>query len=612
VPSFKAPTGDTTASRIKTLVIHVDRVKGRAEADDFLQEVGVARDVVHDETRPVSVAIWRKALESFARRYGTDEIARISPDVVHTSNLGPWVHVLRNAESIADAYRLLEGATTNLSSTTRIETLEAGADFWRGRLHVLHDPALERGGLLATARVAELMAVPTLFGFPPARVRETASLERGDGHYAYEARWVEPGTGATRWLAVVVTAIAFAVVGWITFRSSGAIVMAVLGAAVGVLAVRFWAMELARRAQVKAQSIRIRALERSLELQEIPDRPTGLGELDGQVIAGLYRLHARLGAGATGVIYEALRISDRAPVAVKLLRAAVAQDTVASDRLRREAEALRLAWHPNVVELYDHGVLPDGTSYLVMELLKGETLATKLAKQKRLSPREIVPVVEQICDALMAVHAAGVIHRDLKPSNIYLCETKQDLRASQNWIPKHPDAPRVKMFDFGIARVEWAETRITNIGVPLGTPGYMAPEQEAGEQVDSRIDIYALGATIYECLTGNPPPLRARAITEGGSLVPARWEASTGGASKPIDDRWKAIVDKAMAPNPEDRYPDARALLAAVQSLSSPSDEPGSGAHASEGASEARRADGSATRGSGAHSIDKSKKASSI
>src|SRR5262249_18117678 len=167
----------------------------------------------------------------------------------------------------------------------------------------------------------------------------------------------------------------------------------------------------------------------------------------GQVIAGLYRLHARLGAGATGVIYEALRVSDRAPVAVKLLRAAVAQDTVASDRLRREAEALRLAWHPNVVELYDHGVLPDGSSYLVMELLKGETLATRLAKQKRLSAREVVPIVEQICDALMAVHAAGVIHRDLKPSNIYLCETKQDLRASQNWIPKHPDAPRVKVFD---------------------------------------------------------------------------------------------------------------------------------------------------------------------
>jgi serine/threonine-protein kinase len=577
VPSFKAPTGDTTASRIKTLALHVERVRGRAEADDFLQEVGVARDVVHDETRPVSVAIWRKALESFARRYGTDEIERIAPDVVHNSNLGPWVYVLRNAESIADAYRLLEGATTNLSSTTRVETIEAGADFWRGKLHVLHDPALERGGLLAAARRAELAAVPTLFGCPPARVKETASLERGDGHYAYEARWSARGPDATRWTTLTLTTIAFAAVGWFAFRSSGAIAMAVLGAAAGALAVRFYAMEIARRAQVHAQSMRIRALERSLELQEIPDRPTGLGELDGQVIAGLYRLHARLGAGATGVIYEALRVSDRAPVAVKLLRAAVAQDTVASDRLRREAEALRLAWHPNVVELYDHGVLPDGSSYLVMELLKGETLATRLAKQKRLSAREIVPIVEQICDALAAVHAAGVIHRDLKPSNIYLCEMKQDLRASQNWIPKHPDAPRVKVFDFGIARVEWAETRITNIGVPLGTPGYMAPEQEAGEQVDSRIDIYALGATIYECLTGNPPPLRARAITEGGSLVPARWDATTGGSSKPIDERWKAIVDKAMSPRPEDRYPDARALLAAVQAVTSPSDEPGSG-----------------------------------
>lgn len=576
MPSFKAPTGDTTASRIKTLVLHVERTRGRVEADDFLQEVGVARDVVHDETRPVSVAIWRKALEQFARRYGTNEISRITPDVVHTSNLGPWVHVLRNAETIADAYRLLEGGTTNLSSTTRIETIDSGAEFWRGRLHVLHDPALERGGLLAAARRAELAAVPTLFGCPPARVVETASLERGDGHYAYEARWSDRRLGATRWITVLGTALAFAAVGWLAFRSSGAIVMFVLGAATGALAVRLYAMELARRAQVHAQSMRIRALERSLELQELPDRPQGLGELDGQVIAGLYRLHARLGAGATGVIYEALRVSDRAPVAVKLLRAAVAQDTVASDRLRREAEALRLAWHPNVVELYDHGVLPDGSSYLVMELLKGETLATRLARQKKLDPRDLVPIVEQIGDALAAVHAAGVIHRDLKPSNIYLCE-RTDLRASQNWIPKDPDAPRVKLFDFGIARVEWAETRITNIGVPLGTPGYMAPEQEAGEQVDSRSDIYALGATIYECLTGNPPPLRARAITEGGSIVPARWDATTGGATKPIDERWKAIVDKAMAPKPEDRYPDARALLAAVHAITSPSDEPGSG-----------------------------------
>jgi serine/threonine-protein kinase len=263
------------------------------------------------------------------------------------------------------------------------------------------------------------------------------------------------------------------------------------------------------------------------------------------------------------VIYEALRLSDRTPVAVKLLRAAVAQDSVASDRLAREAEALRLTWHGNVVELYDHGTLPDGSSYIVMELLTGETLATRLARQGHLSPQELVPLLDQICDALSAMHAAGVIHRDLKPSNIYLCEPVANLRASSNWIPKDPNAPRVKIFDFGIARVEWAETRITNQGVPLGTPGYMAPEQEQGETVDSRVDVYALGATIYESLTGKPPPLRGRSMSEAGMIVPPRW--AQGGA--PITDAWRTLIDKAMAPTPGERYPDAKSMLAAVHEI---------------------------------------------
>ena len=511
MPSFKAPTGDTTASRIKTLVLNVERSKGRGEADDFLLEVGVTRDLFHDETRPVSVAMWLKALEQFARRYGTEAIAATTPDVVHPTNLGPWIHVVRNAESVGDAYRLLEGSTTNLSSTTRVETISTSRQSWHGRLHVLHDPALERGGLLAQARRAELAAVPTLFGLPVAEVVETASLERGDGYYEYEARWSLVGLGSWRWIVTLAATIAFGILGYLVFHVAGAVLMALVGALAGALGMRLYGDEIARRTQVHAQSIRIRALERSLELQEHPEHPS-LGDLDGQVIAGLYRLHARLGAGATGVIYEALRLSDRAPVAVKLLRAAVAQDAVAADRLRREAEALRLTWHPNVVELYDHGHLPDGSTYLVMELLKGETLATRLARQRRFSTKELVPIIEQICDALSAIHAAGVIHRDLKPSNIFVTDPQAtNLRSSNNWIPRDPTTPRVKIFDFGIARVEWAETRITNIGVPLGTPGYMPPEQENGETVDIRSDIFALGASIYECLTGNPPPLRARA-----------------------------------------------------------------------------------------------------
>src|SRR5208282_6392427 len=112
-------------------------------------------------------------------------------------------------------------------------------------------------------------------------------------------------------------------------------------------------------------------------LKESRDR-TAAGHLEGSVAAGQYRIKQRMGSGASGVIYEAERISDGMPVAIKLLRAAAAHDAVASDRLRREAEALGLSWHPNVVEVIDHGYLPDGTAYLVMALLPGESLAARI------------------------------------------------------------------------------------------------------------------------------------------------------------------------------------------------------------------------------------------
>ena len=142
------------------------------------------------------------------------------------------------------------------------------------------------------------------------------------------------------------------------------------------------------------------------------------------------------------------------------------------------------SWHPNVVEVIDHGHLPDGTAYLVMELLPGESLATRLRNRGRLTPRELLPIAMQMCDALAAVHAAGVVHRDVKPSNILLAVDRDD--------PAGPE--RVKLLDFGIARVEWEETRITNTGGPLGTPGYMSPEQEIGEgEIDGRSDLFSLG-----------------------------------------------------------------------------------------------------------------------
>src|SRR6202043_357705 len=192
--------------------------------------------------------------------------------------------------------------------------------------------------------------------------------------------------------------------------------------------------------------------------------------------------------------------SDGVPIAIKLLRAAAAHEAVASDRLRREAEALGLAWHPNVVEVIDHGHLPDGTAYLVMELLHGESLAARLRTKGRLTPLELLPTAMQVCDALAAVHAAGVVHRDVKPSNIFLAIDRDDPGGAE----------RAKLLDFGIARVEWEETRITNTGGPLGTPGYMSPEQEVGNgEIDGRSDIFSLGAMLFECLVGEPPPPRS-------------------------------------------------------------------------------------------------------
>ena len=150
-----------------------------------------------------------------------------------------------------------------------------------------------------------------------------------------------------------------------------------------------------------------------------------------------------------------------------------------------------------------------------MELLRGESLAARLRTKRRLTPRELLPIAMQVCDALAAVHAAGVVHRDVKPSNIFLAVDRDD--------PAGPE--RVKLLDFGIARVEWEETRITNTGGPLGTPGYMSARagDRAGRDRRSQRPLFALGAMLYECLVGEPPPPR----TSSGADRPPRQTAAS-------------------------------------------------------------------------------------
>jgi serine/threonine-protein kinase len=321
-----------------------------------------------------------------------------------------------------------------------------------------------------------------------------------------------------------------------------------------------------RNATVAAQLLRIQALERAAGLKD--RRLEGGHQLDtGSVVAGQFRLGAKLGSGANGAIWEAERLADGTMVALKLLRTAVAHDTVAADRLRREAAALGLAWHPNVVEVYEDGVLPDGTGYLVMERLYGESLARRVKRLGALSPEELLPIVLQVCDALGAVHAAGVVHRDLKPSNIFLAEEAEDalenspVRLS---LSTHPSRERVKLLDFGVAQVEWAETRLTNSGSPLGTAGYMSPEQEQGIEIDHRSDIFSVGGVIYECLTGSPPPLAQDDTTITFATANHRAESGVQRALQEIPPAWGRLVSKAMAYHPRDRFADWRALRDAL------------------------------------------------
>ncbi len=164
-------------------------------------------------------------------------------------------------------------------------------------------------------------------------------------------------------------------------------------------------------------------------------------------------------------------------------------------------------------------------------------------------PPSSVPIALEVCDALIAVHAAGVVHRDLKPSNVFLTKVS-DGRGE-----------RVRILDFGIARVEWAEPRLTMTGMPIGTPGYMSPEQEQGVEIDGRSDIYAFGALLYRCLTNTAPP-------EGlGQLLSDARAPNVEPLLRPLPDGWRTIVRRATHPLPRERFPDARALRQALTEI---------------------------------------------
>lgn len=209
---------------------------------------------------------------------------------------------------------------------------------------------------------------------------------------------------------------------------------------------------------------------------------------------GPYRLVRKLDEGGMGVVYEAVHETLERRVAIKVLHSEQALSKNAVERFFNEARAVNLIEHPSLVQISDFGRQPDGSAYLVMEFLRGESLGARL-RRGRLATRMAVQVAWQIADALVAVHARQIIHRDLKPDNVMLVPE-----------PVAPSGERVKILDFGIAKLACAGANQTSSDVVMGTPAYMSPEQCRGAgQVEPKSDVYSLGVMLFVMLTGRPP-----------------------------------------------------------------------------------------------------------
>src|SRR4051812_9470338 len=202
---------------------------------------------------------------------------------------------------------------------------------------------------------------------------------------------------------------------------------------------------------------------------------------------GEYRIEQELGRGGMSVVYAATHLVIGKRAAIKVVSPLLCADATGMLRAIQEARAINQISHPNVVDVYAYGRLPDGRCYLIMERLEGETLHERMGRRP-IGLDECLDVLLPLCEALQAAHARGVVHRDVKPANIFL----------------QPAAggDRVKLLDFGLAKLLVEKSGITQEGAVLGTPEYIAPEQARGSIVDAGADVYSLGVVAFEMLAG--------------------------------------------------------------------------------------------------------------
>jgi serine/threonine protein kinase len=290
----------------------------------------------------------------------------------------------------------------------------------------------------------------------------------------------------------------------------------------------------------------------------LEDAPDDEDPIIGQLLDGSYEVLRVIGEGGMGRVYEArhTRLHTKR-FAVKLLHHELARQPEVVTRFQREAEAASVLTHPNVVGVYDVNTSADGRPYIVAELLQGEELGNYLERVAKLPVVEAVHIVRQVCHALGAAHAHGIVHRDVKPENVFLAG---------------PNAT-VKVLDFGISKVAENSDGLTKTGTVMGTPDYMAPEQARGDRVDARADIYAVGAILYRALTGRKPfdgmdPMAIlTAVLTQEPERPSNLEPS-------IPLSLELIVQRTMAKSPGERFATMEALEQALAPFDSPDAHP--------------------------------------
>ena len=269
----------------------------------------------------------------------------------------------------------------------------------------------------------------------------------------------------------------------------------------------------------------------------------------GTELAG-YRIESLLGWGGMSVVYLAEDLRLKRKVALKLLAAGLAEDESFRDRFLRESELAASIDHPNIVPIYEAGTTED-LLFIAMRYVEGRDLNERL-RRGRLDPAEAIGILAQVASALDAAHARGLVHRDVKPSNVLL-----DTGA-------RPDgSDHVYLADFGLTKRVSEETGVGDDGHLLGTIDYVAPEQIAGEEIDGRADVYSLGCVLYECLVGQPPFRRDSEL----AVVFAHLEAEppAPSAERPeLPAALDAVIARALAKEPEQRYPSCRELARAA------------------------------------------------